>query len=534
MKRLISLLLVLVVALGLVGCGKDSEMEQYAKRPNHVKVIYFAGGYGEEWMPAIAKYYMDNVDKETYVEIKHTVLPTEEGQKVITGLSDGDLVMVSYAMFRQSGYLHDLTSLYSEKIQGEEKTLAEKTQQTQLDYYNENGKYYQVGYGSNTGYSFTYNKTTLDELFGEGGYTLPRTTDELFEFGDALKQKQTYLTVLSLYDAADYLQYGIMTWLTQMLGYEVRENLLNGKYLDESGNFVLQNDATFLGEPRVKNAVTSTWEVIRKLCTKANGYSHADSNSMRFMDAQASLCGLGFGNNRNKVAMMYNGPWVENEMEYLNVEAEAVLGKRQELRYMKMPVMSDIVSRLEDVNMTDAKLREVIDYVDGVTTERPAGVSDNDLNEIKDARNMQGVNRIGGAVVPLTAKNPDGAKAFLKYLASDKAQEISLEKTDGLVILPYGKYTTENMTITPFTQDVVEMSKTAKFVDWACLNNVFHAASGGVNFLHTGVNGQWVANMFANFYQGTDEDLYQKMYDYYNATGKWQSMLDSYQAASKA
>ena len=145
MKKLISLLLVLAFAFGMVGCANNGEMEQYTKRPNHVKVIYFAGGYGEEWMPAIAKYYMDNVDKETYVEIKHTVLPTEEGQKVITGLSDGDLVMVSYAMFRQSGYLHDLTDLYAEKIQGEDTTLAEKTMQTQLDYYNENGKYYQVG-----------------------------------------------------------------------------------------------------------------------------------------------------------------------------------------------------------------------------------------------------------------------------------------------------------------------------------------------------------------------------------------------------
>ena len=531
MKKIISLLLAFVCMFGVVGCSDGGANAQYAKRPKHVKVVYFAGGYGEEWMPAVAKYYMDNVDTETYVEIKHTVLPTEEGQKVITGLSEGDVVMVSYAMFRSSGYLHDLTDLYTTvKIQGEDKTLGEKMQATNREYYNENGKYYQVPYGSNSGYSFAYNKTTLDDAFGEGNYILPRTTDEMFEFGNALKTKNTYLTSLALYDSTDYLQYGIFVWLAQMLGYDVRENLLDGKWQNAQGEFIFQEDSSFLADEKIRNAVVSTWEVIKKLCTKANGYAHADSNSMRFMDAQASLCGLGFGDNRRKVAMMFNGPWLELEMEYLNVEAEAVLGERQELRMMKMPVMSDIITRLDTVK-DDQTLRAVISYVDG-EGELPQGVSQSDVDIVREARNMIGMNRVGGAVVPSTAKNVQGAKDFLRYLASDKAQEVSLEATNGLVILPYGKYTTENVQITPFTQDVLNMVEDVKIVDWANLHKAFYATAG-LNLLYSGINGQWVANMFANFYQDTPEQLYQKMYSYYSAPNKWQSMVQAYRDAIK-
>ncbi len=527
MKKLICLVMACLLCFSVVGC-KSNDESKYANRPKEVKMIIFTGGYGEQWIEDVAEYYMENVDAETYINVMHTVLPTEEGQKVQTGQSEADITSFSHALFRSSGYLHELTSLYDEKVYGEEKTLGEKVFPQLKDFYEEDGKWYQIPTGNNCGFSFVYNKTTLDTLLGKDNYQLPRTTDEMFEFGDALKDKNTYLTAFALYDNSDYLVYGINAWLAQMLGYEVRQNLMDGKFFDESGNFALQQNAEFLGDPLIKNAITSTWEVVQKLCTKKNGYAHPNSNSMMFMDAQSALCGLGYPTNPRKVAMMFNGPWLELEMEYLNAEMD----KRQELRYMKMPVMSDIITRTESIN-TEEELRQVISYVDGDVAERPAFVSDDDLKIISEARNMTGSCLIGSMTIPSTARNVRGAKDFILFLASDVAQEIALKATKGLSVLPFGHYKSDAVEQTPFAKDVYEFAEESIYVDHANLNKPFYAVNL-FNLLYSGVEGLAVSNMFANYYAEKGltqpEHFYNKMYNFYNTSGKWQAMLDMYEA----
>ena len=84
------------------------------------------------------------------------------------------------------------------------------------------------------GYNFAYNKTVLDSIF-PNGYTLPRTTTEFIEFGNAIKDK-AYLLVNSFGDSSDYGKYMNQAWFAQLIGYEAYENFRMGRYFDETQN----------------------------------------------------------------------------------------------------------------------------------------------------------------------------------------------------------------------------------------------------------------------------------------------------------
>ena len=535
MGRLLGLALCLVMVVSFCACAKnENESEKaYSSRPKKIEVVYYSAGYGKEWIDNNAKYYMDNVDKDTYVKITHTILAAEEGEKIRSGLSKADITLIPYALFRSSDCLTDLTDMMDRNVYGETKKLREKIEASSLTFYNEGGKYYQLPSGDSNGYQMAYNKTTLDSIFNGEPYTLPRTTDEMFEFGDILRQKDTYFTVMALYDSTSYFKYGMQVWMAQMLGFEARENLFDGRWLNSGGEYELQQDATFLSDPLIEQAVKSTWDTSERLCNKSNGYVHSDSNSMNFQQAQASVVGLGFGNNQRKVATIYNGPWLELEMKYLLDEAESVIGK-QELREFALPMISDIITRTPSIN-DDATLRQVIDVVDGVEgANLPAGVTDADYNIIYEARHMVGSVLLGNMTIPKTAQNPEGAKDFILYLASDVAQDIALKATGGLSVLPYGHFESEEVPTTPFMSDVLRLSKDRIVIDWGNLNKIFYCTCSMSPF-YNGQNGLWEQNLFAGFYKkqglARGEDFYQLMYDYYNASGKWSSMLVSYNAA---
>lgn len=534
MKKILSLLLVLITVVSCFACsGGGGDDENYVSRPKRIEIMYYSAGYGKEWIDNNAKYYMDNVDKDTYVKITHTILSGEEGEKIRSGLSNADLTLIPYAMFRSSDSLCELTDLLDRNVYGETKLLKEKISNDYLTFYNEGGKYYQLPLGDSNGYQMAYNKTTLDSIFKGEEYILPRTTEEMFEFADILKSNDTYFTVTSLYDSTSYFKYGMMTWMAQMLGFDNRENILDGKWLNGAGEYELQENAEFLGDPIIKQAVESTWNVSERLFNKSNGYVHSDSNSMNFQQAQASLCGLGFGNNKRKVATMYNGPWLELEMKYLLDEAESKIGK-QELRVFNLPLMSDIITRTPSIT-DEATLRKVVDVVDGVEgATLPLGVTAEDYEIVNEARHMVGSILLSGIRIPKTAKNPEGAKDFVLYLASDIAQEIALQATGGLSVLPYGYYESQELETSPFMSDYIKLSEDRYMIDWGNLNKVFYCTCG-MDLFYNGQNGIWDANLFSQFYKEkglkTGTDFYNLMYQYYNDPLKWPSMLQSYRAA---
>ena len=80
MKKILCLILAVLMLLSLCACGGgggseaddggQAQDDKYADRPNTVTLCYYEGGYGIEWLRAVAEDYMENVNTEVYISFK--------------------------------------------------------------------------------------------------------------------------------------------------------------------------------------------------------------------------------------------------------------------------------------------------------------------------------------------------------------------------------------------------------------------------------------------------------------------------------
>ena len=117
------------------------------------------------------------------------------------------------------------------------------------------------------------------------------------------------------------------------------------------------------------------------------------------------------------------GDWLENEMKNQK-------GNGDVLKYMKTPILSGIIEKTPSIENDDV-LREVVSYVDGEITEKPAGVTDEDVAYIREARKIEGLGTHQAAYIPAYSSSKAIVKEFLKYLATDEAIKICLDATGG-------------------------------------------------------------------------------------------------------
>ena len=124
------------------------------------------------------------------------------------------------------------------------------------------------------------------------------------------------------------------------------------------------------------------------------------------------------------------GDWFDMEMAQMKQEIIDNDGKVYDVQMMKTPVISAIINKLSTVN-DDATLAAVVRAIDNGETSY-AGVSEEDFKTVKAAREvLYSVGNYHTAVIPSYAKNMDLAKDFLRYLATDKANNIYTSKTGG-------------------------------------------------------------------------------------------------------
>lgn len=451
-KKMLAVLLAAFVCMApagfLFGCAPSDDYvpeneKKYESRPYTVTVCLTAAGYGEQWLRDVAIYYMENYNDDTYIKVIPSVMNEEEGSKVSSGLATRDLYFVEYP-FDAEDPLVDLSDIVKGYPTNEtEHTIEQKMGDLKESYISEDGKYYQMPFGGAGTYAYTYayNKTTLDEAFGAGNWTLPRTTKEFFEMGDDLKEKNIYLAAASYGDQTAYTSRGILVWFAQVAGLEAYNNFMNGKYWNGSA-WVLAEDSPRMLEQQ-KDAVKAMYNMVMTLARTDNNYFHKDSLAMTFANVESAFSGHGFGLNSRKVAFLFNGPWLDNEVKYLT-DAMQDEGKPQELGWMKVPISSDIVGA-KDVNgnlrlstVTDeTRLRQAISYIDGDITEKPEWLSEKDVSVLTEARNMYPTLISGSAVIPENSSNVERAKDFLKFIASDEAMVASADSLNGLNMLPY-------------------------------------------------------------------------------------------------
>lgn len=468
MKKIISLLLVLILPIFvLVGCGEveqSSSLDKFKDRPNKIIVLYQSSGYGMEWLEKIAEEYMTNYNEDTFVEVRKTVLSDEERSKIQSGISPADIFLTEAHMDSISDYLEPLTDVYNANATGENVKVIDKVNSFLYQcYLNKRDKVaYSMPYVNQMGYNFAYNKTVLDNAFGKDNYTIPRTTDEFFAFGDQLKAKDIYTFVSSFSDSSDYLHFSLRAWFAQLLGMENYNNYCEGKYFDGQEYVLNESEPVILD--KYETEMKDWYEIVKKLSAADNGYMHKDSNSIDFMKAEAVFAGVGFGKNQRKCAFLFNGIWLENEMSWILAE-QASEGDPQVIRMMRTPIASSIIKRTPSIT-TDEKLREVVDYVDG-NGAKPSGVTDEDIEIIREARNIVCSVTSGEMVIPKSSKNKAKAKDFLKFMATDKAQFIAQKTLKGIPLLPYGKVYSDaelGITSSDFIKDVTKIANSSTLI----------------------------------------------------------------------
>jgi ABC-type glycerol-3-phosphate transport system substrate-binding protein len=489
--------------------GKDA-----ANDPNTIECYVYSAGYGVNWLNACAKEFM-----RLYPEYKIVAqsMPTNSTlrSKLATGpdftadlLIIGDSVngVVSEGASVYSGYpviMENLDDVYNSvpltdtgSVKLKDKMDAASVSanlQTVTINGNVEQHYYQAPWTN--GYSGLFYNT---EMFQTAGITKePRTTQELLNACEALKSKS--ITPIIMSSADDYVQYLSMVWWAQ---YEGQEGIENFYYCRES------TDAYPTADGRVFDQVGfyEMFKVYEEFL--GNNNTNGLSESLNYTDAQRFFL-KGDATRLEHGAMMPNGNWLENEMS--NTSTTETVDK---ISMMSTPVMSALVAKLSfwnegnksysGANLTaqqkaayDEKLCAIIDYVDGVSTTKPAFATDADIEFVREARSYY----LGGGgsalAVPVFATAKEGAKKFISFMGSDKAISLYFQNTHGCT-LPYAydySKDTYYSEISSFAKKVISLSTGRTAVISA--DSYITGYKGGFNY-EQGLSGNNFAITFAS------------------------------------
>lgn len=537
MKKWFSFLLAIVMLLSLAACGGSGagngdnaeNEEKYANRSKRFTLCYYEGGYGADWLRAVVTDYMDNVNQDVYISLKNSTDNAVAREKITTQTGTYDMYFIEVDMFQKAGVLEELSGLLDMEVPGEAGVkVKDKIDPQWLSYYEEDGSYYQMPATNFMGWNWTYNKTLLDSKLGEGNWALPRTTEELFALGEQLFEKDVFLTAFAGKDTtggADYLRYCYEVWFAQMTGMEGYDHYFNCLY-NNNGTYELAKDYPH-NIVENKNAIEKTYATAQTLCQGRNGmeFIHSKSESLTFLDAQFLLNQGSFrGAQEYPIAFYYNGASAQQEMtDYVK---DGII-QQQDVRMMKMPVISAIIDRTPSIK-DDATLAAVVDYADG-KGQLPEGVTQEDAAIVTEARNMMAELVCREFVVTKNAQNKEDILHFMAYLTSDRAQLIAAQNCNGLPVLNYGFVPTEEelgFAFTEFTRSVYDILDTAIVVDIAKFDKPVYLSVGLSWYKDTTVSGGTLSGNLYIKNALTAEEIYESTLQAY--AGTWQDRIEQF------
>lgn len=421
--KVLTLMLALVISLpAFYGCKK-----RVANDENTLEIYVADFGYGYEWLnDIIAEFKAQSWVKEKYPNLNIPAVRHNSERSWATDRIKTDTNTIDLFFTVQSGaseyeqtygngkaYYSDLSDLYSMTVPGESVTVAEKMDDNFLAM-----NTYTKKDGSKTHYSYPwvsgmqgmlYNKT----LFSEKGVSVPNTTKELEALCAELISKNVTPFVFTTKENY-WTCMMFLIWWAQYEGLENYSNFYQG-IVDEDGVKTMSADV-FKQTGRLRSL-----ETIENLISypEHEKNNHSDVNVQTFTQAQAKFL-------VRQGAMMPNGDWFETEM----TKTAKNDGITDQFAFMKTPVISTIVEKLEDKNMSDETLSAVISAIDSGATSYD-GVSAADFAKIKEARSL--VLPVGNhiALIPDYSNAKELAKDFLLFFATDKANEIFIKSTNG-------------------------------------------------------------------------------------------------------
>ena len=437
-KKSIAIVLVLIMLLTVMaGCsspqGGTSGGSGESATPATLQIGVENKGYGDQFAHKLAEAFEAKTGIDTMVVKSNSSDWTDTSMLAGSKNNDIDVIFdinnlamknlaTAYYVDECERLYADLSDIYNAKLEGynTDKTLKEMVFPYSLEACTWGGA--DKGYGDGKQYfvnwaagveGIVYNKS----LFTKYGFSVPKTTDEMFALMDQMKtiNNGTYAvndegyTVypFSFSGKANYLHYPQLVWWAQYDGIDTFNNILQGK--DANGNYAAESQKT-IGK-------LSSFTIVADMLSSDNQYVDPNSSSYSFTDAQVFFLA-------EQAFMMSTGDWLEREMS-TNFEGN------MEIAFMRIPVNSDIIANCTSIT-SDEQLSEVIGYIDGDTAEKPAFVSDADLAYVKSARSMycsEGNQHI--CYIPAYSNNIDAAKQFIQFMLSKEGQEIMLQYSYG-------------------------------------------------------------------------------------------------------
>lgn len=430
------------------GCGVSDN-------PNTLDIYITNAGYRYEWLYSIKDLFLEQSwVKEKYPDLKVTIFQNDDQTYAENLLKAGQssnkfdlMVSMSMAGYAGSDDLLDLTDLvYNQKIPGTNTYYKDYI----FDSYKESYGWKPKGnYGAEPKYYFApwaggmngilYNET----FFNQNDYKVPNTTDELIAIADDWYAKTwkgsheaTSQYVLIQGKDESYFDNLFDVFWGQYQTIEGYVNYFNG--IDDGS--LSRN--IFKQQGRLK-----ALEVMYELVGETPTYVSPKTSYQNFMSNQRNFL-------KGEALFNLNGDWFVSEMKQIRND---IITNRPDLNYsikmMRTPIISDIIELCDTIE-DDAELSALVAAIDANSNDLVGtgyNVNQDDFDTILAARtvvNSQGTTH--QAAIPSYALCKDAAIDFVRFMATEEAQDAYIEATDG-ASLPF-KYDLQNKNPELFAQ----------------------------------------------------------------------------------
>lgn len=210
-------------ALSLTGCGKKT----VKRNENELLICVYDGGYGTDWIDALAKDYEAKTGITVTWTADTSLLDRIEDQ--LNNVSDYDIYMsqdINWQNFAAQGLLANLDDLYDQDVEGvkfKDRLVPAAEEMSKAEDENGDMHYYKVCYTQGAG-GIVYNI----DMFEEHGWQVPTTYEELKTLCqtiinahvDADDRKTVVPFAWSGSDRQYYWDYLVFEWWAQLAGME--------------------------------------------------------------------------------------------------------------------------------------------------------------------------------------------------------------------------------------------------------------------------------------------------------------------------
>ena len=369
MKKMTSLLIALIFAVGALACNSTPDVDNTVPDETNLWIYVIEKGYGVQWLEALADEFErrnEGVTVHVTATVNENIMiqsfdagPTKNDYDIYFDTGPSVHSQLSVKSNKFEGYeqgLYDLTELYGTTIPGEEDTFGGKMNESirEIISVEEDGEehFYSVPWTLGTT-GINYSVELVESVLG-ADRQLPRTTEELYDFAKDFQNSAAEGQYAFAYPGGLDQWYAMLyTWWAQYEGLENYQNFFNAEYYDPVRGKMAVGPQIFNQQGRLK-ALEALEKLIRiEEGLHEKGINAYDVNTFRQLQTTFVV--------GEKYAMYPCGDWLAQESD----DEDA-----KEIRFMKTPVISSIIDQNRTNNRlkvitTESLLRLAVSVVDG-------------------------------------------------------------------------------------------------------------------------------------------------------------------------